>query len=107
MLELLGKIRPNVIVLASFITGLTVLLIIGTFTFLDSFVPDSPFWDGAVLGAVITLFITLIGVSIGGLVGVMSAVAQDAPPPTVPASLVSELVAASAPKCTCHKGNQG
>ena len=89
---MLEKIRPNVLVLAVFITLIEIILLGGTFAFLNSFAPDSPFWDGAVLGAVVTLFVTLQGVALGGLVSTMSSVAQDAPPPTVPAAVHQALV---------------
>ena len=80
------KIKPNVLVLAGLVTIITGALLWGMFNFLSHFTPETEFWDGAVVGSVITLFVTIVGVAIGGLVTTMSTVAQDTPPPTVPAS---------------------
>ena len=76
---MLQKLRPNVLVLAALVAGLTgylaVLLIART--------------QAIVSNEILAL---LVGVGIGGLVGVMSAVAQDPPPPTVPADTAERLV---------------
>ena len=93
---MLSKIRPNVIVLAALVAGLTgylaVLLIAKT--------------DVIVSNEILAL---LVGVGIGGLVGVMSAVSQDPPPPTVPAGtfekVVARLVEVEQAECDCAENN--
>ena len=76
---MLNKIKPNVIILGvavALLTGYLAVLLIGK--------------TGAIVSNEILAL--LVGVGIGGLVGVMSAVAQDAPPPSVPARTFEKAI---------------
>ncbi len=86
------KIRPNVLYIATLVAVLQLVMILGMFFFLGKFVPETQFWTGAVVGSIVTLCITVIGVSLGGLVTTMATVAENPPPPTVPAEVHTHLM---------------
>ncbi len=73
-----SKVRPNVIALALLVAALT-----GCLAALLIERAEAP-----VSNEILAL---LVGVGLGGLVGVMSAVAQDPPPPTIPAGTAEKL----------------
>ena len=88
-------IRPNVILLATGVIAIVLMLVSLSFDFLKSFVPAEAWWDGAVVGGIVSTIFLVMGAAIGGLVSTMSQVAVDPPepdPPTVPADVHSELV---------------
>ena len=92
---MISKLRPNVLILGTAVAALTgylaVLLIDKT--------------DAIVSNEILAL---LVGVGLGGLIGVMSAVAQDAPPPTVPAATVEKLIERiDGHRCRCGDENVG
>ena len=68
------------------------VMIVLMFMFLDKFIPNSEFWDGAVVGAMVTLFIGVIMSIVGGLMSTMGGVSQDAPPPVIPAGSYDKTV---------------
>ena len=74
-----SKIRPNVLLLAAVVAGLTGTLAVMLIDRTEAIVSNE-------------ILALLVGVGIGGLVGVMSAVAQDAPPPTVPADTHERMI---------------
>ena len=74
----MNKLRPNVILLALLVAMLTGYLAVKLIDRTEAIISNE-------------ILALLVGVGIGGLVGVMSAVAQDPPPPTVPASTVEHL----------------
>ena len=76
---MLSKIRPNVIFLAVLIAAVTGYLAV---RLLDK-------TEAILSGEILSL---LVGIGIGGLVTAMGTVAQDPPPPTVPASTFEKMV---------------
>jgi len=77
------KIKPNVLILAGMATALTLVLVIKLIGH-DEFVgEDFPF------GEVVSM---IIGIGIGSLLTIASQVAQDPPPPTVPAHIVEKML---------------
>ena len=75
---MIQKLRPNVLFLALMVTGVTVYLAVRLIAQSETMLGNE-------------ILALLIGVGIGGLVGVMSAVAQDPPPPTVPADTAERM----------------
>ena len=76
---MLQKIKPNVIILSSFaalLTGLAILHLVDNVTDAES----------------TTILSMLIGIGIGSLLTIASQVAQDPPPPTVPAHIVEKII---------------
>ena len=83
---MLEKIRPNVIVL-SLIGGALTWYVVGQ---LVGFLKDI---EGLEAGlAIVAVLSTLIGIGIGSLFTIASQVAQDPPPPTVPAPIAERLI---------------
>ena len=78
MFNMLSKLRPNVVALATLVGIITII-------FGNRLLSDVTDAD--------TVLALLVGVGLGGLVSVMGGVAQDPPPPTVPADVHERLMA--------------
>ena len=76
---MLNKLRPNVIILSIIIALLTFTLATKLIDIAD--VPLSS-----------EILALLVGVGVGGLVSTLSGVAQDPPPPSVPAHIVEKML---------------
>lgn len=86
------KIRPNVWYLGTLLALLTGGAMAGMFFFISAFAPDTPFWDGAVVGALFTLMVSIVVGGVTAIGSVMNGVSQDPPPPSFPAGPTIELV---------------
>ena len=80
---MLSKIKPNVIILAGMASALTLVLVILLLGH-EKFVGE-----GFPFGEVVSM---IIGIGIGSLLTIASQVAQDPPPPTVPAHIVEKII---------------
>ena len=77
-----SKVKPNVLVLSAMAAGLVLFIVWQLFTHVDDL-------SGFPFGEIVSM---IIGIGIGSLLTIASQVAQDPPPPTVPASTVEKIL---------------
>ncbi len=102
MQNFVNKFRPNVLLVALMLSILVVVLLGYLFSWLEEVAPNVQ-WDAAVMGAVFASALLIVGAVLGGLVSVMSQVAQDPPPPVVPAETAEALIGALVGSLCAHK----
>ena len=89
-----AKLRPNVLLLGALVGAMTMVLALQLIGKTEAIVSNE-------------ILALLVGVGLGGLVGVMSAVAQDPPPPTIPAETFEKYFSLEAVEveieCECDK----
>ena len=90
---MLNKIRPNVLIMALMLCAIAILMVFQVFSLLRGIAPETEFWKGFELGAMLASVLMILAGAVSMLGTVMSQVATDPPPPTVPAKMHEEMMA--------------
>ena len=81
-----SKVRSTALLMAGMLTGIAIVMVVLVFNLLEDFTPQSEFWKGFELGALMAAVLMILASSVTAIGQAMGQVVQDAPPPSTPAS---------------------